>query len=380
MPFENTLSYWERETFIGRPDVVVLGSGIVGLSAAIRLRELDRSLHVLVLERGALPAGASTRNAGFACFGSLTELLDDMTTRSEEEVLALVERRWQGLQRLRARVGDTALQYESLGGYEVFRSDEADIYQQCLDRMGFFNDRLAAMTGLAQTYAIADEAIPTFGFQGVAHLIHNRAEGQIHTGKMMEALLEKAHEVGVKILFGVEVKTIESQHDGVVLQTAQGWEIRAAKLLVATNGFARRLLPHLEVQPARNQVLITQPIADLPVRGCFHYDRGYYYFRDVGNRLLLGGGRNLDKAGETTDELGTTQLIQNALQRLLHEVILPHREAPIDTWWSGILGIGEEKKPIIKSVAPHLWVAVRLGGMGVAIGSLVGEEAATEML
>ena len=45
-------------------------------------------------------------------------------------------------------------------------------------------------------------------------------------------------------------------------------------------------------------------------------------------------------------------------------------------WWSGILGIGDQKKPIIERVSPNVVVAVRMGGMGVAIGSLVGEEAA----
>jgi len=52
----------------------------------------------------------------------------------------------------------------------------------------------------------------------------------------------------------------------------------------------------------------------------------------------------------------------------------------VDTWWSGILGIGTVKKPIVQKIAPHVAVAVRLGGMGVAIGSLVGEEGAALLL
>jgi gamma-glutamylputrescine oxidase len=69
-------------------------------------------------------------------------------------------------------------------------------------------------------------------------------------------------------------------------------------------------------------------------------------------------------------------LIQNALNQLLTEVILPKTTIEIDTTWSGILGIGAVKKPIIEEVMPNVVVAVRMGGMGVAIGSLVGEEAA----
>ena len=77
-PITYELSYWERESFFRDIDVAVIGSGIVGLSAALRARELAPSARIAVLERGALPIGASTRNAGFACFGSVSELLDDM--------------------------------------------------------------------------------------------------------------------------------------------------------------------------------------------------------------------------------------------------------------------------------------------------------------
>ncbi|MCE2821321.1 MAG: FAD-binding oxidoreductase [Saprospiraceae bacterium] len=100
------LSYWEQQSFFEHIDVAVIGSGIVGLAAAIHLREKNPKLRVVVFERGPLPAGASTRNAGFACFGSMTELIDDLSHTPEDTVLSTVEKRWNGLQRLRALVGD----------------------------------------------------------------------------------------------------------------------------------------------------------------------------------------------------------------------------------------------------------------------------------
>ena len=65
-----TLSFWERDSFFNDIDVVIIGSGIVGLSTALSLRERDATLRIAIIERGAMPAGASTRNAGFACFNS----------------------------------------------------------------------------------------------------------------------------------------------------------------------------------------------------------------------------------------------------------------------------------------------------------------------
>lgn len=75
------LSYWERETFLKNIDVLIVGSGIVGLSAALHLKEKSPSLNVVIAERWTFPFGASTKNAGFSCFGSVSELLDDLEKR-----------------------------------------------------------------------------------------------------------------------------------------------------------------------------------------------------------------------------------------------------------------------------------------------------------
>jgi gamma-glutamylputrescine oxidase len=66
------LSYWEYDRYFKRNDVVIVGAGIVGLNAAIHLKKVAKHLNVLIVERGFLPYGASTRNAGFACFGSVS--------------------------------------------------------------------------------------------------------------------------------------------------------------------------------------------------------------------------------------------------------------------------------------------------------------------
>jgi glycine/D-amino acid oxidase-like deaminating enzyme len=152
------------------------------------------------------------------------------------------------------------------------------------------------------------------------------------------------------------------------------------QLLVCTNGFAKQLIPELDVKPARAQVLVTSPIKDLSVEGCFHFDEGYYYFRNIDNRILLGGGRNLDFIGETTTEFNNTTLIVDRLKQMLEEMIIPGKSYHIEAIWSGIMGMGEQKNPIVKQVAPNIFCAVRLGGMGVAIGSLVGIEAVELMM
>jgi len=115
MPIDATISFWEQEEFL-RADVCIVGAGIIGLSLAAELLERDENLRVVVLERNTLPTGASTKNAGFACYGSPTELWRDVRTLGTDAVVELVRMRKQGLERLRTRLGDEAIGYQQCGG------------------------------------------------------------------------------------------------------------------------------------------------------------------------------------------------------------------------------------------------------------------------
>lgn len=143
------------------------------------------------------------------------------------------------------------------------------------------------------------------------------------------------------------------------------------KILFATNGFAGSLTEGA-VKPARAQVLITEPIPNLDIKGSFHLDRGYYYLRNIGERILLGGGRNLDFETESTTEFAQTETVQNKLEELLKEVILPHHKFEIAHRWSGIMRMGNSKTPIVSQLSENMYYGVQLGEMGVAIGSLIG--------
>lgn len=85
-------------------------------------------------------------------------------------------------------------------------------------------------------------------------------------------------------------------------------------------------------------MLVTSPIPNLKIKGSFHYEKGYYYFRNVGDRVLLGGGRNLDFKEEATTDFGTTTIIQNRLESLLKEMIIPDEDYVTEMRWSGIMG------------------------------------------
>jgi gamma-glutamylputrescine oxidase len=368
-------SFWETQSYFKDVDLIVIGSGIVGLSAAISYREKHKKAKVLVLERGILPSGASTKNAGFACFGSVSELLSDLRQSPEDVVWQTVEMRIKGLELLRKRLGGKHIDYREYGGYELF--DDEQRFGECATQIDRLNKQLKPFLKEKNTYSIANRRIERFGFKGIKGLIFNKKEGQIDTGNMMTELLQLAYSKGIRILNRVEVKRLEDRGNAVDLLTTAG-EIRAGKVIVATNGFANQLLDLKDVKPARAQVLVTKPIDNLRIKGTFHYDEGYYYFRNIGNRVLFGGGRNLDFETETTTELALNSKIQERLDKLLKEIILPDTSFEVEQRWAGIMGVGSEKKPVIQKISPNTVCAVRMGGMGIAIGSLVGKLAVDE--
>lgn len=362
-------SYWELKEWFTAIDFTVVGSGIVGLNCALQLRKMHPKAKILILEKGMLPQGASTKNAGFACFGSLSELIDDLNTHTEEEVVNLVKKRWEGLQLLRTTLGDKNIDFQQNKGYELFLTTE--LYELCLEQKDSINQLLKPLFS-SDVFTIDENK---FGFQKIhQQYIVNQFEGQLDTGKMAAKLLEKVASSGIKIVNNIQVESFTENNEQVEVETNQ-ITFNTKKLFVATNGFANQLLNE-NVQPARAQVLITKPIKNLHIKGTFHLDKGYYYFRNINDRVLFGGGRNLDFKSEETTEFGQTTLIQNKLEEILKTTILPNTEVEIEHRWSGIMGVGNQKKAIVKQLSNNVFCGVRLGGMGVAIGSLVGKELA----
>ncbi len=365
------LSYWEYKTWLSNIDYAVVGSGIVGLNCALHLKNKFPKSKVIVLERGFLPQGASTKNAGFACFGSISEIISDLRAHSEDEVSDLVKKRYDGIQLLRKTLGDNNIDFQINGGHELFGEDASPFYQNCLDSIDEVNELLKPVFS-KNPFRITQNS---FTFKKIQkNYITHSFEGQIDTGKMMHSLLSKVRNLGVTILNSISVDEIVEKGGGVAVKTNQ-FEFHTKNLLIATNGFAAQFLGQ-EVQPARAQVLITKPIKNLHVQGTFHMDEGYYYFRNIDNRILLGGGRNLDFKGECTTNFGETQLIQNQLEKMLKEIILPRTNFEIEHRWSGIMGVGGQKHPIIRQLSNHVFCGVRMGGMGIAMGSIVGRELA----
>ncbi len=386
------ISVWEQSTYFAPKDLVIVGCGFVGLWTAYEAIHQNPKLNITILERGTIPSGASTRNAGFSCFGSVSELISDIQLMGEAAMLETVKMRYDGLQRIQEVFKAKEIDYNQWGGYELFegkkgaKNDESGLYDisKLESDIAYLNKILAPALKTPKKngkylpiYTNASKDIKKLGFQSIEALAFNQLEGQLNSAKLVLALQKAVQAKGVQILFNTEVKKFKSHKKGVTITTNLEAVLETKQFLVCTNGFAKQLIPSLDVVPARGQVFVTEPMKNLKFKGCFHFDEGYYYFRNLGNRLLLGGARNADFKNEKTYSLETSATIQKVLEDFMMQRILPKgsKKPKIDLRWSGTMGMGSIKKPIIEQVQPNVYCAVRMSGMGVAIAPIVAKKA-----
>lgn len=368
-----SLSHWESQAVDIQQDLLIVGSGITGLCTAIEYKELYPKARIRVLERGTFPNGASTKNAGFACLGSPTELLDDLKKRSETEVQETLTMRYEGLKRLFSHVPKEHCDYEACGGFELFRSEDIQNWHLVKEEVERLNDLYYKATNERSAIVLHDQSERFPSIIGIGAL---RLEGALNPWKLVQGLISKARSLGVEIWNDITVNDFHESSETVHVSTSIG-TMRSSRLILCTNGLTQELIGSIDLLPARAQVLVAKSTSPIPFKGTFHLEEGYYYFRHLDeHHLLLGGGRQKDLKGETTVEMSTSELIQNDLELLLKQVILPLQDFKIVKRWSGIMGVGSGKKPLIRRSSERVGYAVRLGGMGVAIGAEVAHRAA----
>ena len=385
------IGYWESETLLKPVDLTIVGAGIVGMSTALHVQRAQPDWTLRIVERSPLSSGGTTRNAGFACFGSAGEWLDDLESLGPEGLSALVRQRAEGLRALIELLGADAIGLQWTGGHELFgKRPEDDLAAERarsalteLNRIvqpilaATLGDLRPDLTPLTPAlFEGADRATPF----GADLAIALPWEGMIHTGHMVNAFHRQLDEAGIQRLHGLRVQSLREREGSWILDTDEG-PLESRKVAVCTNGLAAELLPDLDVTPVPNRVLVCRPETPTTVEGTYHLDRGYLYMRTLPDGLVLfGGGRHwghtlpLPPERDLEAEQTWDRQLEAEAQRWL---------GPLETVchrWTGWLGVGPDRSPLLAQPRPGLHHAVRLGGMGVAIGCGLGARLADQLM
>jgi len=368
-------SLWEKETYYSNNDVLIVGAGLMGLWTALELKKRAPKLNITIAEKSSTPLGASTRNAGFACFGSPTELLSDASTMGEDEMWQIAEMRYKGIEKIKTHFRNSTIEYNPCGGFECLLQKDTAV----LDELVWLNKGMQAITGTNECFSVQNYLLEKLGLVGFDYLVNNKLEGTLHSGKLVQALTQKVQELGVQILYGATITKWHKLNHTIEVDI-NTTSIKTNQLLFCTNAFTHELLKDDSIIPARGQIIVTSPIDNLLLNGSFHFDEGFYYWRNVGNRILLGGARNITIEEETTTELATTHVIQNKLEQFLQTHIAQQYQYTVEHRWSGIMAFSSTKKPVFKQLDNLVYYAVACNGMGVALTPMFAEKIAKELI
>lgn len=372
------LSVWEKESFYAPSDVLIVGAGLMGLWTAYNLLEKAPALSITLIERNTTPLGASTRNAGFACFGSPTELMYDLEHMGKDEMLRIVEMRVKGIERIKQLFPATIIDWDPCGGYECVQST-SPYWTAFDDRISQLNRLIKDITGQRSTFRYAGDKMQALGLQGFDVMVENPAEAGLHSGKLVQALTRLLQDK-VTILYGYELASFHPRSTGYAVTDQQGRELNTQQLVFCTNAYTSLYLQEVPVQPARGQIILTSPIPDLPMKGTFHFDEGFYYWRNLGNRILLGGARNSSFDTENTYDLDGSDGIRETLTAFLRKHLHPSLSFSIADSWSGIMGFTQSKRPVCGTTEAGVHYGIACNGMGVALTPIMGDTLAQQVL
>jgi glycine/D-amino acid oxidase-like deaminating enzyme len=336
----------------GRVDVAIVGAGITGCSAALRLAE--GGLRVRVHDARGIAEGASGRNGGFALGGSAARYDVARETYGAEQAAAYWRWTEDALDRMTELGGDSL---RRTGSYRLAGDEEEregiQLEYEALRADGFDADWLEDVPGGAAGR-----------FHGAISHPHDAA---IQPARFVRRL------AGLATAAGAEIR----EHDPVDDVEA----LEADRVLVATDGYGHGLVPELAdlIWPTRGQVIASEPL-DRVLYDRPHYARqGFDYWQQLADgRILLGGFRDVSILDELTDVEETTPTIQSSLESFLHE--LAGAEVAVTHRWAGIFGLTQDMLPLVGPVPgrdERVWVAGGYSGhgnvLGFACGALVAD-------
>ena len=343
-----------RRTLDGAVEVAVIGGGVTGCSCALTLASAGR--RVRLYEARELAGGASGRNGGFGLWGGAMpyDLAREQLGRARARSYWRMTARY--VDRLAELAGDAFRRVGSLRIATDAREREELVSEyDALREEGFAVEWHDALEGRAREL-----------FHGA---IFHPGDGSLTPGRWIGRLAARAAEAGAELREHARVGSLD--------------ELDADRVVIATDGYTRGLVPELDgaIRPVRNQVIVTEPLAErlypLPYYGRYGYD---YWQQLPDGRLVVGGRRDADLEAENTGEEALTPAIQESLETLTRELV--GRLPQITHRWPGIFGSTADRMPLAGALPgqERVWVAAGYSGHGNVLGLACGDLVARAIL
>ncbi|NVK35818.1 MAG: FAD-binding oxidoreductase [Rhodobacteraceae bacterium] len=364
-------------------DVAVIGGGITGLSAAMRLAEAGAS--VCVLEANRVGWGASGRNGGLCCLGGTKHSEHDLIKRfGLEEARKFVDFQVQAIDTVAERIATLEIDVDRHSRGEVLlahRQKDADGFA---DEAAFLSDTFGLRTTVWSAGEIVERGLAGPEFHGGLHLGHGFA---LNPMKYVQGLARNTRRVGAKLFSHTPVLKLERDASYWRLETPHG-SVRAHRVVLSGNGYSRENVPTWlrgRLLPVMSSVLVTRPLSrdELTDQGwtsdlmaCDTRNLLHYFRLLPDGRFLFGTRGGIFETRESIERVRKTS-------RADFERMFP-AWAHVDSEfaWHGHVCMARDLAPFVGRV-PNMkgvYAAMAYHGSGVAMGSLSGEKVAELML
>ncbi len=352
-------------------DVVIVGSGYTGLSAA---RTLGKSgVSTVVLERETIGWGASSRNAGITGCSLKQKSTNIFKWYGEELGRKFFDASLDALELIKELVYEEGIDCDWQQNGDVCVYYKESHYEENPSWPRWHKENLDHDYEILAPDAMRDEIGSDAYYGG---FVDEHGAG-LHPAKLVFGMAEVVAKYGAQLVENAAVTRVEQATNGYLVHTDQG-SVRCKQVIVATNGYTDNVVRGLRsrVIPVGSYSIVTEPLPEdlqqeLSPNGRMFWDSKWFlnYFRLTPDGRMLWGGRN---------NLSTTLDLTESAEILKHEMVRTFPQlsnVPITHSWTGQLGLTFDLMPHIGQI-DGVYYALGFGGHGLHTAIYLGREVA----
>ena len=359
-------------------DVVVVGAGMVGASAAYRLALAG--MRPLVIEANAPASGASGRLAGMALAGlgghfpRVTALVQQAGGRS---ILDYTCRSLDLLEELDGTLPG-GIEWDRFGSLDLLMSESEEASGRAMAAAQEAEGLAARLIDIEELRDLA----PALDVTTVRAAKWTPRDGKLNPFRLVYGLLEAAQREGATVVTGVRVERLLTSGGRVTGVATSAGDVEADAVLLATNAWTPALVGGIgqNLTPIREHVLVTEPVPPLLAPG-FETNSCNEYWRQMrSGEVLIGGFAVADEAmGIGSYSMRVRPNVPPLLASLLTRLHPALRDVRVVRAWAGLLDFASLEIPMVGALPdpdgrpmPGGYVACGFTGHGLPYAPVMG--------
>ena len=365
-----TISHWMRKDLYHyqelSTDILIVGAGYAGLSAAYWISELRPDLKITLVDRTLSGAGASGRNAGFLTKGSAAFFRSLETKWGAEKSKAIYHFANDSLDLLQKHVlkASPEVTFEKTSSLTLIQNE------QDLTSWSSFGQIESHYNFIFK----AKDELPSSLHKNFLGGYESEGEFKVNPIQLLSALRKILESRNVE--FQENSSVFELTPEGILTENSS---IKAKKIILAINGYFPEFSGSFAgiISPKRAQMLAVEIPEELPCPHLYYDPAEKVYWRKAGEKMIvIGGKRLLDEAGENGDFEKISAVIQDGLESYL--TVKLELKYKVLKRWSGIMGFTENELPLIQKISSPVetYMIGGFSGHGMGFGFKSGLEVA----